>query len=77
MANCQKLINVMQMESMRNHMIQRNIDTNNLTTFDFFKDFLDTARWLDTVNRKTDANKLREADRKRFYAQHKNLKANG
>lgn len=58
-------------------MIQRNIDINNLTTFDFFNDFLDTARWLDAANRKTDANKLREADRKRFYAKHKNLKADG
>jgi hypothetical protein len=56
---------------------QHDVDVTQLDEFDWFNDMLDTFRWLKSVGRLDDAAALMEADRKRFYRKHKNLKATG
>lgn len=56
---------------------QHDVDVAHLDEFDWFNDMLDTFRWLKSVGRLDDADALMEADRKRFYRKHKNLKATG
>jgi hypothetical protein len=56
-------------------MIQHDVDVAQLEAFDWFRDMLDTFRWLKGVGRLDDAAALMEADRANFYRNHKNRKA--
>lgn len=47
-------------------MINRNVDLNDLSKFDFFNDTKDTAGWLEKVGRHDDAAKLMEIARHRI-----------
>lgn len=49
-------------------MINRNVDLNDLSKFDFFNDARDTAGWLRSIGRSDDAAKLIELGNKHHEA---------